>query len=705
MVFDGLWRAGVLAAIMFATPCPAETLPPAMFGDNGSVSSDWDAKVRRGPVIMPGTGEVIGTLPEGVAVTEGKGDITLNFANADIREVVQAVLGDVLGLNYTLSPNVKGTVTVRTSRPLTRAAVFDAFVAVLRVQGATIVKVGNVYQVLPSAEAPRTAIQPIIRSPTARPPGYGIEVVPLKFIAAAQMEKVLASVVPENGILYVDSTRNLLLLGGTRDELASLFDIITIFDINIMRGMSFALVPLEHSEAEAVAQELERVFSLNQENPTEGSVKFMPIARLRSVLVIGPAKEYIDHAREWIKMLDRSDEAGQRLYVYYVQHGRAKDIASVLAKLFGAEVTNEPAKGDVAPGYTPAIIESPFGVKLPGLTNPAASTDTLPGKLSMAPPSKMSPTAPVTDENDQAAAVQFVAKNPVRIVAESNINALVIYASPADYGTIVSTLRKIDIAPMQVLIEATIAEVSLRGSFEYGLQWFFNSADVSLYNSGGTPGPLAAISPAFSYLATAQNIHVTLTALAQQTDVRIISSPQLMVLDNQTARIQVGDQVPVLSQQAVSTITAGAPIVNSVQYIDAGVILDVTPHVNSGGLVTLDITQQISQPVKTESSNIDSPTIQQRMIKSSVSVQSGQMVALGGLIAEKEADTGEGIPALRRIPVLGALFGVKGRENTRTELLVILNPKVIRDPEEAREVSYELGNRMRSLIPLGEKIQ
>jgi general secretion pathway protein D len=240
-------------------------------------------------------------------------------------------------------------------------------------------------------------------------------------------------------------------------------------------------------------------------------------------------------------------------------------------------------------------------------------------------------------------------------VGDPNINALIIYASPADYQTILSALRKIDIAPLQVLIEATIAEVTLTGSFEYGLQWFFRGLEANANVEGSRifdiiGEGLTGWEGTFTYGIATQNVRVALTALSQQTDVRIISSPQIMVRDNQPARIQIGDQVPVLTQQAVSTITPGAPVVNSVQYIDAGVILEVTPHVNANGLVSLDIAQQISTPVRTETSDIDSPSIQQRMIETSVAVQSGNVVALGGLIADRESKGGTGLPALRRIP-------------------------------------------------------
>jgi general secretion pathway protein D len=539
--------------------------------------------------------------------------------------------------------------------------------------------------------------------PSMQVPGFGVEVVPLKFVAASQMEKVLGSVAPEASVLYVDTKRNLLILGGTSDQLASLLDMVAIFDVDVMRGMSFALVPLEHSDAAAVTTEVEKIFNINKENP-DGATRFMPITRLNAVLVISAEMDNIDHAREWIKTLDRSDQVSQRLYVYYLQNGRAKEVASVLGKLFGAETTSEP-KGEVAPGYVPAQIgtSSPFdsggasGVPPIGLTGPASAP---PGQLSEAPPAKMSPTAPSQSPAEEASVVQFKGQSPVRIVADQNINALIIYATSVDYDTILSALRKIDIAPMQVLIEATIAEVTLTGDFQYGLEWFFNNVNIDLENIAKT----ATVST-FSYLGTTKDFHVTLNAISHQTDVNIVSSPSLMVLDNQTARIQVGDQVPVLSQQAVSTVTAGAPVVNSVQYIDSGVILEVKPRVNASGQVTLEITQQVSQPVTTVTSNIDSPTIQQRLITSSVAVQSGETVALGGLIGDRASKSGRGLPALRRIPVIGPLFGVKGRDSARTELLVLLTPRVIRDWHDAREVGYELGSRMRSLTPLGAKIQ
>lgn len=706
---------GALLAILVATTCYAEGFYPGGIRDS-TEKSGWTPTIDQSPIIIPGTGRVIGSPPKTAGVTEAQGNITLNFVDADINEVARAVLGDVLGLNYVLSPKVEGKVTIRTSRPLRREDVLPAFEAILRVHGAAIVQAESVYQVVPAAEAPRTA--PGLATPrrsALESRGYIVEVVPLKFIAVSEMEKILEPVAPEGGILYVDTTRNLLLLGGMRDELTNLTAIVDIFDVDFMRGMSFAMVPLEHSEAVDVAAELKRVFSLNsstEETPAEASVRFLPIERLRAIIVISPDMVYINHARDWIKMLDRRDEAGQTLYVYHVQNGRATDIATVLGNIFGAEeAAAQPARGQVAPGLRPVAVESAIDSALglpPGGRTPARTTT--PGSVSKAPAAKTSATRPITTESQAATVVQFSAQSTVRIVGDPSINALIIYASPADYETILSALRKIDIPPLQVLIEATIAEVTLTGSFEYGLQWFFRGLQGQFDTTGekifDTIGDgIKGFAGAFSYMVSTQDVQVTLTAISRQTDVRIISAPQVMVRDNQPARIQIGDQVPVLTQQSVSTITPGAPVVNSVQYIDAGVILEVTPHVNANGVVSLDIAQQISTPVRTETSNIDSPSIQQRMIETHVSVQSGNVVALGGLIADREMKGGQGLPLLRRIPVLGSLFGTKGRDSQRTELLVLLTPRVIRDSQQAEDITYEMGTRMRAIVPLGAKVQ
>jgi general secretion pathway protein D len=293
----------------------------------------------------------------------------------------------------------------------------------------------------------------------------------------------------------------------------------------------------------------------------------------------------------------------------------------------------------------------------------------------------------------------------VRIVADVRNNALVVYATGAEYEAIDAALQKLDIVPLQVLIEATILEVSLNDNLRYGVQWFFNAGDSTFTFSSLVTGAVASAFPGFSYLFGTSDVRVVVNALSQVTDVKVVSSPQLMVLDNEQARLQVGDQVPIVTRTAQAVTDPDAPLVTEIEYRDTGVLLDIIPRVNASGMVTLDIIQEVSDVTATESSDIDSPTIQQRRIASTVAINSGQTVALGGLIRDRNEVGETGIPVLGDIPLVGNLFKTTSDQVRRTELLVLLTPRVIRDSAEARAVTEELRKRLRALAPLDTRIQ
>jgi general secretion pathway protein D len=296
---------------------------------------------------------------------------------------------------------------------------------------------------------------------------------------------------------------------------------------------------------------------------------------------------------------------------------------------------------------------------------------------------------------------------PVRIIADKVKNALVILATPRDYRTMQSTIRKLDTVPLQVLVEATILEVRLNDALRYGVEWFFKFGGSNQVSFSTLPtGAVAPLFPGFSYLATPtqDSVRVVVNALDEVSDVNVISSPQVFVLDNQTASIQVGDQVPIATRSLVSVDNPDS-ITNSIEYRDTGVILNVTPRVNTGGLVTMEVAQEVSDVVETTSSTLDSPTIQTRRVESTVSVQSGQTVALGGLIRDSRTNGSTGVPYLSRIPVIGWLFGVKEDSADRTELLVLITPRVVANQDESRKVTEELRGRIRAVQPLEERIR
>ena len=520
------------------------------------------------------------------------------------------------------------------------------------------------------------------------------------------MADILQPFIAAGRVLRVDAARNLLIFAGTGTEAADVIDMVTVFDIDWMTGMSFALFPVQVADAKDLVADLETVF-LEGDSPLKGLVRFVPIERLNAVLAISRQPAYLDRAQTWIDRLDRGAEgAGRRIFVYHVQNGRAADLSDVLGRIFEAEISERRAAPppELAPGLSPVTIApEPAPSRAPAESGEAtaALAGAQPAPVRPAPVRAASPPR----RNDLGAIAAIEESGNIRIIADEKNNALVILATTAEYRMIEATLKRLDITPLQVLIEVTIAEVTLTDELRYGLQWFFESGNSSVTLSTLSTGAVASAFPGFSYFFSGGDARVVLNALTEITDVRVISSPQLMVLDNQSARLQVGDQVPIATQSAVTVDDPDAPIVNSIQFRDTGVILEVTPRVNASGLVVLDVFQEVSDVIATTTSDIDSPTIQQRSIESTVAVQSGDTVALGGLIKDRDEESVTGVPLLSSIPLLGNLFKTTDTEVRRTELLVLITPRVVRDRREALEVTDELRRRLSSLGPLEQLIQ
>ncbi|HEX4569687.1 MAG TPA: secretin N-terminal domain-containing protein, partial [Dongiaceae bacterium] len=495
-----------------------------------------------------------------------------------------------------------------------------------------------------------------------------------------------------------------------------------------------------YSDPEAVANELRMILVPAGSGAASNLIQVEPVDRMSAILVITSQPAYLQRAREWISQLDHGDETTQRrLYVRYIQNGRAVDLARVLRQALGIGGGGgaQEASSPVAPGMVQSTVSAPAGGGFSnggGITGGGlgGSTPTLGGGQTSGFPSGAGGNSLGGQSGggssfgsntttgygggaggqDQTASSDTGGDNSggqggdqLRIVSDARNNALIIYATPKEYELIDQAMQRLDIAPLQVLIEATIAEVTLNNQLQYGLQWFFQSGDSSFVFSTLTTGAVSPIFPGFNYVLNATSAHIVLNALTAITQVKVISSPDLLVLDNGTGHLQVGDQVPIATQSAVSVISPGAPVVNSVDYLNTGVILNITPRVSSSGLVMLDIDQEVSQAVQTTSSNIDSPTIQQRRIESSVAVNTGETIALGGLIQDHQSNTVTGIPVLSNIPVLGNLFKTTNNQHDRTELLVLLSPKVIKNSNDARLATNELRQRLKGLQVLEQKMQ
>jgi general secretion pathway protein D len=444
--------------------------------------------------------------------------------------------------------------------------------------------------------------------------------------------------------------------------------------VDLLKGMSVGIFPIENSSVADIDAALASL--LGQEGGEGvaetavgiGSViRVIPIERLNSIMVVTPRAHYLERLRTWIERLDQAPDANseRRLYVYEVQNSDAAHVADLLSTVFsGASSTGGSGKAGVAPGYTPEQVTSSMG-----------ETSTKPRA---------------------AAQMKNVAVGDVQIVADDENNALLIYATSREYQKMQTALAQLDVAATQVVIEASIIEVTLTDKTKYGLEYSVQSSLGGGW-SGVARQALGVIAPAagFSYSAVngSGDIRVVLNALAEDGLLNVISSPSLTVLDNHTAAIQVGDQIPV---QSGTTITEGGTSLSSITYRDTGVYLSVTPQVNAGGLVTMDIEQSVTD-VGPEQPNNNQPTFLERKVTTRVAVRSTESVVLGGMIRENKSETSSGIPILHNLPLIGPLFGTKTAGGVRTELIVIITPRAIYSDVGLRDMSREMRRQMRGL--------
>lgn len=638
-----------------------------------------------GMSLISGTGVFV-KPPQPLAVAPGPQDIVLNFEGADVREVVRVVLGDMLHENYVIDPKVNGTVTLHTSQPVSRAAIAPILDSVLRMNGAAMVKEEGVYKIAPISIAIRGAVTPQMGN---LPPGYSVQVVQLQYIAAREMAKILEPLIPEGGIIRVDETRNLLVLAGGENEMRHALETVGIFDLDWLAGMSVGLFVLQNTELKSILPELELIFGEKSKGPFAGLVRVIPMERMNAVFVVTPRSHYLEQARVWVERLDRNGaKGGTRLFVYHVQNGKAEHIAVLLSQVLGGAAAKGAAtQPAVAPGLTGAEVQSGGGLGQGGL----GSTPSLLNKPATG-------TAQSIVATGTGEALGLGAGSTVKVIADRDNNALLIMANAAEYEKIEEAVKKLDVVARQVLVEVTIAEVALVGELQYGLEWYFNNAGNvtgQLTNVGALAPTLDAITPKKPFTAIwtgpGGNVKAALSALATDSKVNILSSPHVMVTDNQVAQIKVGDSVPI--QGSTTVTTAGTPI-TSVQYVDTGILLEVRPHINASGLVTMEIKQEVSDPAITTTSGLTSPTINKRSAQSIVAVQSGETMVLAGLIKDRKENSSGGLPYLSQIPVLGGLFGTQGRKDNRTELVIMLTPRVVNNSRQAREVTEEFRRKL-----------
>ena len=678
-----------------------------------------------------------GSTPPGAALIEREGaagsGYDLNFENAPVATVAKVILGDVLNVGYTIDPRVQGTVTLASVRPVPKADALYVLENALRMSGVALVRDRIGYRLVPASEAGPGGID---RTASAEA-GQGISVVPLRYVSAQTLFKLLDAFGVKASTVRPDAGRNTLIITGSGSDRAAAIDTILSFDADWMRGQSVGIFPVHNSTPEPVIAELEKIMDSGDGGLSQNVVKFQAMARLNAILVVSQKPEYLKRAGTWIARLDKSSTEGVNLKSYPLRYGNSKLVVALLNDMLtgrGSGGSLDSASTQISPGAGISVSSSG--------SNPVASLSGLPTQASgassqggvgaggAAPPLRTlgAPAASSSAVPDYSAGPGLnsgarsgsvgsggILQN-VRITADVTNNAVLVYADQESQRIVEQTIRQIDRPQRQIAIEATIAEVTLNDQLNYGVQYFLASQKGSISSTiPGVSSSTSAIEPAsnavnaaagalmgrvlpgFNLLVGAENSpRVILDALHNLTNVKVLSNPSLVVLDNQPATLLVGDLVP-FSTGTATVLTANNTVVNTIDYKNTGIILRVLPRANANGNVVLDIEQEISS-VAAGSQGSLTPTISQRRVKSSIAIASGQTVLLAGLISETENRARQGIPLLDSIPGVGDAFSHQTNARARTELILFIRPTVIKDAVDAHVIAEEMRTKMKGQL-------
>lgn len=562
-------------------------------------------------------------------------NVTMSFVDTDVREFARVLFSELLKRPYAVDPGITGTITLRSGGDVDGNTALTLAKQALAASGNTIIVSDGVYRV--------TSLNNVAPGASANLQTYD-----LKFIDGASAQNALAALVQGRAEI-VAVTSSSLSMRGDAETLVLVSSMLQIIDVDRFRTSSFALFPLKVANAAEMAVELRTLYS---SSGVEGTT-ILPIERMNAVLVIAARAAQIDFAQKWVQRLDKGHRDERQVFVYQIKNRQADDLAGLLRDIFSQSTASS--------------------------DNTSAAAVLPVSETNMATPA--------------AGRVSSQGTDSVKITADGGSNTLVIWASSEEYELMEKALRRLDTPLRQVYVEATIAEVRLNQNLEHGVRWFLESGVLSGGVSDASNGAIAPQFPGFNFSIKVPQASVVISALESYTDVKVVSSPQIMVIDRQTATIQVGDQVPIVTKSVQDTSSGVNVIANDVTFRDTGVILKVTPQIRSSGEVMLDINQEVSRVVPTTSSQINSPTISQRKVTSTVLVPDGTAIVLGGLISSSDEVGGGGLPGTQKT-VFESIFGSKQTKASRSELIIIIRPVIIHDSTDMKEVINEIAAKM-----------
>jgi general secretion pathway protein D len=615
--------------------------------------------------------------------------ITLNFDNAELSEVIQ-VLAGILEINYLMDPGIGGNVTIQTAGSLNRRDLFPVFYQILEANGLTAVPKDNIYRIVPIKDAARMPIASRLGSDSrtgSKSGRFMIQLVELDSIAASEMAKVLEPFISANGTIVTLEDANVLMVVDQPENVDKVLRMVDTFDTDIFREVKYRFYPLQYADAESLANILGEMFK-SYGALVEAKTKLIPITRLNALLVISSRAKVFDEIDGFVKEYDISSASTESgIYVYSVENGRAGEIADVLDKVFaGKSKSDEKDARD-------RTYRNPFAKEAVAERKQEQEERQQSGEENR-PESAERPSASASGGVTISSGTLY---DEVKITTDEVRNNLIIEATPSDYQVVRNLLKQIDTLPRQVLIEVTLAEVTLDRDSELGVEWTYLKGDENLSTSLldatlGSSGLRYTIGKADRWTAT-------MKTLASRNKVNILSSPSILASNSETAKIDISTEVPVASSQYEYTSGDNPVVSTNIEYRDTGVMLTVTPHINKNGIVTMEIAQEVSEQAESvQVGNLNYPSFFKRAAETILTVQSGQTIVIGGLIRENRSDGSSGVPWAVNIPVLKYIFGRTSKSFEKNELIILISPQVITSLDDVDVVTSEFKSKVYNAV-------
>ena len=597
------------------------------------------------------------------SIALAKGPVTINVEKMPLPDFIIYALGETLKVPFVMDQKVmenKEPITFSMPQPMPSDKALEIVLGIFERYNLYVEEKAGALYILHKAPEPKQPFDIRVGREIPESPEQVLQVVPLRYIKPAEIEALLREMYKTNIQIRPYPRENVLLLYGQASQARQIIEFIETFDVPYLQERKISLFKLTYWQMDEFVKQISQIFEgmgfSIARSPKDPGILLIPIKPLGSILVVAPDEKSLSYLLYWKERLDTPEAAGaeERPFVYTPRYTKASDLVKSIKNLYG---------------IMPALPTTP--------STPAPAAPAAPGRPA-----------------------SLAASTALKISSDDQKNLIMVVTSPVEYKNILSLLMELDVPPRQVLIEATVAELTLRDELKYGLEWFFRNkmlkGDYTLQTLFSVPtgGPGLV----YQFISDSGKFNVAINAFALDDKVNILSTPRLMVLDNQEATIQVGTDIPIITGEVTAAdVSQAVPsIMRNIQYRNTGVILRVKPTINTEGLLTLNISQEVSE-MGTNPPGISSPTILMRRVTTTVVAAQGETIVLGGLISESKGFTVSKVPILGDIPLLGMLFKTTSKDNKKTELIIFLKPTIITNIDQAAKITNNLKKELKWL--------